>query len=87
MDPALVAMNSSRSGSSHASIESGFSGSASGGDRRPGRRATPPRRTRQGLLSLSNFALTSEKLPASFDKEVPDRITGVRRAAMQLVCR
>ena len=58
---------SSRSEASHASIGSETSGSASGNDRRSGRRATPPRKNRRSMFEMSNFAFSSESKPASFN--------------------
>ena len=66
-DSSIGSNSSSRSEASHATVQSGSSGSASGNERRSGRRATPPRTGRKSVFEMSNFAFSVEGRPASFN--------------------
>ena len=68
-DDSSVGSNvSSRSGTSHASLESESSRSASGNSRRAARRGTPPRDpSRRSVFNMAQFAFTGNKMPASFN--------------------
>ena len=65
-DSSIGSSGSSRSEASHASVDSGSSGSASGSRKQRGRKATPPRKPRQGVFSQSNFAFGGNDKPTSF---------------------
>ena len=67
-DESSVGSNgSSRSAASNVSVDSGSSGSASGNERRRGRKSTPPRKGRQSVFGHSNFAFgVSDDKPVFF---------------------
>ena len=66
-DSSVGSSGSSKSGTSHLSVDSGSSGRASGNERQRGRRPTPPRKGRQSLFGHSNFAFgVSDVKPTYF---------------------
>ena len=65
-DSSVSSNDSSRSGGSSGSEKSDSSGSASGSRKVRGKKATPPRKPRQGVFGQSNFAFGVSNKPTSF---------------------